>query len=134
MELIKKGKKIVIGIIIALIIIDIITIPGSTYIYAINGSMNQVISHLIQATIRLGLESIILFFLYKGHIWAKNLMVILLLIGGFFGLVIITSSKLYLFEIYFLIMSVVFIISAIILTASKSVKSFLYFQKNGFNE
>lgn len=134
MELVKKGKKIVIIIIMVLIMIDIITIGGCANLYAINGQINEVIAQLIRGTVRLVLEGVILFFLYKGHRWAKYLMTTLLITGAFFGFAIMTSMHLKLFDIYFLIIAVIDIALAITLIVSKSVKSFLSFQKNGFIE
>ncbi len=127
METIEKGKKLVTSIIILILLIDLFTIAITSSINAVNGMMSDATYKIIQGIIRILLEGLILFFLYKGHKWAKWLMSILLFIGGLFSIITFITS----FSIIILSMGLVYIVSGINLTASKSVKLFLEYQKNG---
>ncbi len=127
METIEKGKKLVTSIIILILLIDIFTIAITSSINAVNGMMSDATYKIIQGIFRLVLEGLILFFLYKGHKWAKWLMSILLFIGGLFSIITFITS----FSIIILSMGLVYIVSGINLTSSKSVKLFLEYQKNG---
>ncbi len=127
METIEKGKKLVTSIIILILLIDIFTIAITSSINAVNGMMSDATYKIIQGIIRLLLEGLILFFLYKGHKWAKWLMSILLFIGGLFSIITFITS----FSIIILSMGLVYIVSGINLTSSKCVKLFLEYQKNG---
>lgn len=134
MDLIKKGKKIVVGIIIAFLIIELFEIITFSYIYAVTGNMNSVVAQLVRGAFRLILECTIFFFLYKGHIWAKNLMIGLLLIGGIFGFASALGSGLHFLNIIMIALCITFLVFAIILMKSESIKCFLSFQKNGVKE
>ncbi|OPX42130.1 hypothetical protein CLHUN_40360 [Ruminiclostridium hungatei] len=127
LESIEKGKKLVTSIIILILLIDIFTIAITSSIYAVSGMMSDATYKIMQGIFRLLLEGLILFFLYKGHKWAKWLMIVLLFIGGLFSLITFITS----FSIIILLMGIVYIVIGIILTTSKSVKLFLEFQKNG---
>lgn len=127
METIEKGKKLVTSIIILILLIDIFTIAITSSINAVNGMMSDATYKIIQGIIRLLLEGLILFFLYKGHKWAKWLISILLFIGGLFSIITFITS----FSIIILSMGLVYIVSGINLTSSKCVKLFLEYQKNG---
>lgn len=131
MDLIKKGKKIVISIIVSFIIIELLEILTFSYIYAVAGNMNDVVAQLLRGAFRIILECTIFFFLYKGHTWAKNIMVGLLLIGGIFGLVSALGSGLHFLNIIMIALSIAFLGFAIVLMKSKSIQCFLSFQKNG---
>jgi|GEM_PF-2286326 len=129
MESAYNGRKILIGIIIFLLSINFLSIVIISSIYAANGMINDVIIEIIQGIVRTILECLILSFLYKGHKWAKWVLVSLLFIAGFFSLVSFLAS--YSFAV--LSLGLVYIAIGIVLTISKSVNLFLRVQKNGQN-
>lgn len=82
-------------------------------------------SAFVKGTFIFFLEGIILFFVYKGHEWAKWLITILL----FYWIVlsfVFTSSV---FNIFLLLMVLVYLAIGVILISSSSVKKFMIFQK-----
>jgi hypothetical protein len=127
MESIDKGKKLVTSIIILILLIDIFTIAITSSIYAVNGMMSYATYKIMQGIFRFILEGLILFFLYKGHKWAKWLLIILLFIGGLFSLISFLAN----FSFIVLLLGIVYIVIGMILTTSKSVKIFFEFQKGG---
>lgn len=127
MESIEKGKKLVTSIIILMLLIDIFTIAITTSIYAVNDMINYATYKIMQGIFRFILESLILFFLYKGHKWAKWLIIILLFIGGLFSLISFLAN----FSFIFFVLGIVYIVISIILITSKPVNMFLEFQKHG---
>lgn len=127
MESLKKGKRLVVSIIIFVLVLDIIVIAISSSFYAVSGMLGQATYKIAQGLFRLFLEGIILFFLYAGHRWAKWLLSILFFLGGLFSL----FSALATFSFLLLFMGVAYITIGIILLSSKPVKDFLEYQKKG---
>jgi len=126
MESVLKGKKIVIGIIITILLLDIIVIAITSSLYAYYGEIDEVLNELVTGSIRLILESFLLFFLYKGHQWAKSLLVFLLLLGVIFSLFSLLLS----FNIWMIFMAVLYIIISVNLLVPKSVKDFFRYQRS----
>ena len=133
MDLLKKGKRIVIAIIVVLILIDILSSSGLASIYIRLGDTHTAIIKIFHGLISLFLESLILYFLYKGHQWAKILITVVLLIRGVSSfssfLYVITTLE----AIYVTLLGLIYIGIISILFLSKSVNGFLLHQGNKAN-
>lgn len=120
-----KGKRTVISIIIVMLLIEIVTIAVTTPIYASSKGMDFASFKLTQGIVRFLLTCLLLFFLYKGHGWAKWVIAILSLIGGVFSLILTIGS----FNIVILLMGVIYTMISIVLIVSRDVKSFMKDQR-----
>jgi len=129
METIIKGKRLVIGIIALVLLIDIITIVVTASVYVSAGDMGLALSKSVTGVIRFALEGVILFFLYKGHAWAKWLIAVLLFIGGLLSIVSMLAG----IDIVLLVGGVIHLVSGATLIFSFSVKSFLNSQRGIVN-
>lgn len=125
MELIKQGKKMVIGIIIVMLFADIATIIYTGAIFLKYAEFDYFLLKMTQGTIRLILTGIMLFFMYKGSKIAKNIMITLLIFGGILGLI----SGLFTFNILSLVMTMIYLGIILVMMKSHSIKSFLSYQK-----
>jgi len=126
MESVLKGRKIVIGIIITILLIDFITIAVTSSLSVSYGNIEEATYNLMQGIFRFILECLLLFFLYKGHKWAKWTILILFFLGGLFSLI----SLLQIFNIFLLFLGLIYISIGITLLKSSSVKDFLRYQKD----
>lgn len=125
MESVMKGKKIIIAIITVMLLIDIITIITTSTIFASSRGMEYATYKLTQGIFRFLLTCLLLFFLYKGHGWARWVIAILLIIAGVFSLLSLVGF----FNIVMLIMGIVFSVMSVILFVSADVKSFMKYQR-----
>lgn len=123
MDLVKKGKNIIITIIVALILLDIISSSSVFLLYP--GSKDA-----LTIIIRLMLECLLYYFLYRGYRWAKVLITILMISAG--ALSVITSITLLgspVGLIISLMLGVLFIGIGITLVRSKTVNTFFSYQR-----
>ena len=127
MDLVLKGKRIVISLIVFVLVSDVIVIAINSSLYAVNGMFGQATFKIAQGLFRLFLEGVILFFLYAGHGWAKWLLSILLLLGGALSLL----SVLLTYSFFSLFIGIIYLTFGIVLLKSESIKCFLENQRNG---
>jgi len=125
MDLVSKGRKIIISIIVVLLLFDIAVIAITSSLYAAHGLYDYASFKLMQGLFRFTFEVIILFFLYKGHRWAKWLLIVLLVAAGLFSLISLISN----FDLLVLIIGLMLIFIVAVLIFSESVKEFLYYQR-----
>jgi uncharacterized membrane protein YfhO len=125
MASVEKGKKIIVGVVVSLLLIDFITTAATSSLYATNGMMEQASYKLLQGMFRFILTGVILFFLYKGHKWAKLLITILLLAGGLAVLLSLSNS----FNLITLAMGAIYFFISFILLTSNSVNKFMKAQR-----
>lgn len=129
MEMVNKGRKMVISLITIALLIDIITIVSSSLIYVTIDRMDLTYSQLLRGTFRLLVSGIIFFFLYKGHRWAKWLIVVLFIVSG-----LLTFLSLILFiNLLILVLGIIHIFLGIMLILSKNINYFLKYQKGIYN-
>lgn len=125
MDSVKKGRKLLIFIITTILLIDIITIAVTTSIIAVNGGMDYASFKLLQGIFRFLLTCLLLFFLYRGHSWAKWIISILLMISGvlsilsFFGVV----------NIFILLLGIIYTMISLVLIKSRDVNTFMKYQR-----
>lgn len=119
-----KGRKILIGVVFILLIIDIIATAVNSSIYAVNGELSAASFNLLQGIFRFILTVLILYFFYNGYIWAKRLITILLISGGLFALFF---SEFYFLTLFFI---VVYFGIGLVINFSNSVNDFLAYQKD----
>ncbi len=133
MDLVIRGKRIVIGIIAIILLIDVVTIVSIVTLYALSGNMGYATQKIVQGSIRLLLEIIISICLYRGHNWSKWILVVLLGLGGIISLfsVVPIFMTISVFGVVYLILGIVYIAMCITLIASKAVKAFMRYQKDG---
>ncbi len=133
MDLIIRGKRIVIGIIAIILLIGVATIVGSIILYGVNGDIGFATLKTVSGLIRLLLEIGILFCLYKGHNWARWLLVVFLGLGGIISLyfVIPLFTIISVFGVIYLILGTLYIAMCINLIVSKAVKAFMTYQRYG---
>lgn len=129
MENVNKGKKNIIGIIVLILLIDIITITVTSSLYAVYGNHEYATYKLMQGMFRFLLTGILLFFLYKGHKWAKWLTTFLFIIGGLLAII----SLLVRFNFLMLLMGIVYGGICIVLIKSSSIKDFMRYQRGEAN-
>jgi peptidoglycan/LPS O-acetylase OafA/YrhL len=127
MDSIKKGKRIIVSIIVAVLLIDFIIIAFVSTLYAMNGKYDYAAFKTVQGGFRFLLEMLILYFLYRGHKWAKWTLTILLLLGGLLSVFSLMSS----FNVFSLVLGVIYISISSILIASESVNNFFKYQRDG---
>jgi hypothetical protein len=125
MEKVNKGKNIVITLIVIVLLFEVISDVSVISIYVARGKANLASSELIQDITRLILTILLMYFLYKGHSWAKWITVVLFMIGGLLGLVSMLSS----FNVIILLLSLVYIAVGVIMITSSSVNEFLRYQR-----
>ncbi len=114
MESIEKGKGIIISTIVIILLFDFIII-------AFRGLLG---GRIVEGVIRFFLECLILFFLYKGHSWAKWVISILLILAG--GLSLLTLLRGFSLII---LLGVLYFIFGIALISSKDVNAYMDFKK-----
>lgn len=129
MEKVLKGKKIVIAIIVIFLLIDITTTVVTASIYASTGAMEEVAGKIIRGAIRFLLTCLLFFFLYKGHKWAKWLIVVLAILSGLFSALAFLATLSWVM----LALAVVNIGVGIVLLASGSVRDFFKYQRGELN-
>jgi hypothetical protein len=124
MDLVLKGKKMVIGIIILVLIGDIIfTLFGASLLTY--SSIDSARKLLVQGAFRVILEIILSYLLYKGNILAKWLLSSLLFLQSLLCFILILPQ----FNILLLLLSICLITLAGILFFSPAVKAFTSSQK-----
>lgn len=128
MELVQKGKKIVISIIVLMLLIDIVIIAVTSSVLAVSGYVSYATYNLMKGIFRFVLTVLVLFFLYKGYRWAKWLMVSLLFLGGGYAVLSLISA----FNIVVLAMAAIYICIGVILIFSKPVNDFFRYQKGDY--
>lgn len=133
MDLIIRGKRIVIGIIVIILLIDVATIISTTLLYSLNGNIGFATQKTVQGLIRLLLEIGISFCLYKGHNWSKWLLVVLLGLAGIISLysVVPILMTISVFGVIYLILGILYIAMCITLIVSKAVRAFIRYQRDG---
>lgn len=126
MEKVKAGRNIVIAIIVVMLLVDIVNIISAYFSYASNGEMQLAFASLRQGFFRFILTSLMFYFLYKGHRWAKWLSVVLFIIGG--GMALLTVALR--FSVLLLIVGILYIVISLLLILSKNVKQFFLYQRS----
>jgi len=132
-DLLKKGKHIVVAIIVVIILIDVLNSSFISSIYIRLGDTQTAIIKIFYGLIWLLLESLIFYFLYKGHQWAKIFMIVILLFRGipsfssFFYMITTLEA------ISVTISGSIYIGIILILFLSKSVNEFLLHQREKAN-
>jgi hypothetical protein len=128
LEMVNRGRKMVIAMIVIVLLIDIITTASTCLIYAASGSYELVSSNLTPGIVRFIITALIMFYLYKGYGWAKWLSVILFLIGGLVSLFLIVSD----FHVILLVLGLVYIFFGTMMIVSGSVNNFFRYQRGTF--
>lgn len=82
MELVQRGKKLLIIFTIGLLAISFLTTAINGSLLYREGQVQEATYKLTQGAIRFGLEYLLLVFLFKGHRWAKVLAAILCGVTG----------------------------------------------------
>jgi hypothetical protein len=121
----RKGKKIVVFMIVCILLFDIIIIG---ILFALNysiGNIAEAISNLPQDIFRFGLECILCVFLYKGHRWAKWITIVLFVLAGIVAGIFIIILPISPIVFFLLIFGITYLIFAGVLLFSRSVKMFL---------
>lgn len=130
MEMVNKGRKIVIALIVIILLIDIIVGASVSSFYAENGTMDMASYKLSQGIIRFILTALLMFFLYKGHSLAKWLSVVLFGLAGLGSLIQLVLS----FNAVSLAMGLAYIFFGAMLVASTSVNDFFRYQRGVFSD
>lgn len=125
MEMVNKGKKLVIGLIVIVLLINIVSIAFVSSIYAVSGRMDLASYKLLQGIFRFILEVLLLFFMYKGHRWAKWLFVMLFMLAGIMALLGLISE----FNLIVLVLGLVYVCFGVMMIFSRSVKTFFLYQR-----
>lgn len=125
MEIVNRGKKLVIAQIVIILLIDIVVTVWLSSLYIISGRMDLASSRIWQGFIRFLLTGSVLYFMYKGHRWAKWLLAVLLILGGLSGLASLTSG----FNLTLIAMSLVYGCIGIMMIFSKSINTFYLYQR-----
>lgn len=125
MELINKGKKLLIISIITVLSISFLTTAFISALYYNAGQIGEANHELIQGIIRFALSCLLFFFVYKGHRWAKIVTLILLGISGIAGLIMSFTISMYL-----LILAIVYV-GLFVVLLSKPVAAYMDYKKNG---
>lgn len=125
MQSVLRGKKITIAIIVIMLLVDITTTAITSSIYASYGDSGQASFKIMQGLFRFMLTGLLLFFLYKGHGWAKWIITILALIAG-------AISLLSIFNVILILMAAIYITIGVLLIVSKDIKHFMLSQRGEF--
>ncbi len=131
MELIKKGQKRLIIIIIVYLIFSFLTFVFSAASTHADGNTTEAIYELLQGMFRFTLESLLFFFIYKGYNWARITALVLLYLGAA-GSLLMT----FLYREYSLISIIMFVVCAVyilicLMLHSKPIKAYQQYKKNG---
>lgn len=125
MELVTKGKKMLIAVIVANLVISVFTIAIYASLLNTIGETSKAAYELAQGLFRFVLECLMFLFIFKGHRWARIVAMVLFGLGGVFALLMVFRSG-YLM----LFMAILYILSFIVLL-SKSVKAYQRYKKHG---
>lgn len=125
MDIVLKGKRLVTWIIVVTLLIDIITIAVISSLYATIGNMDYASYNLLRGIFRFILTGIIMYFLYKGHTWAKGLITVLALLSGLIAIMSLLAN----FNLIMFVMGSVYISIGVTLLTSNSIKNFMSYQK-----
>lgn len=126
MEMVNKGKKIVIALIVTVLLVSIIIGVSVSSLYAVGGQADVASYKLIQSLVRWILTAILMFFLYKGHSWAKWLFIVLF---GLAALIVLLSLNAG-FNVILVAVGTIYAFFCVMLICSQSVKAFLQYQKD----
>lgn len=132
MDAIKKGKYSLIAIIVLVILIDIYNFSHMIGAYINSGYANTIKVMGIEA-VKLFIHVMLLYSIYKGHQWARLTMIGLLLFLGISYFTGLLYGLAFEQTLYVIFLGVIYVFMAFILFFSKSVKEFMFYQRNGGN-
>jgi len=125
MEEIKKGKKLLITAIVVTLAVSLAaTALGSITTYNA-GKTNDAMNELLQGVFRFALEFLLLFFVYKGHKWARIVALVLFGLGSFFSFIAVIGKN-----TLMLVLALIYLFLFIALL-SKPVKAYQKYKKTG---
>ncbi len=125
MEIVNKGKKLVICLIVTILILNFIVTAILSSLYAISNRMDLANYRIIQGIFRFIVSGVILYFMYKGHQWAKWLLVVLFMVGGISGFISLTSG----FNLILVVLSIVYVCFGAMMIFSRSINTFYLYQR-----
>ena len=129
MRKVRKGKKLVIGLCAAILALDVIVSIVLFSVYAYMDRMDFAILKVISGIVRLGVDGVLLYFMYKGHNWAKWLLAVFFMMNGFRGLGSLLTS----FDLFVGIPSLFYLSLGIILISSDCINEFFMYQQGLYN-
>lgn len=120
MEKIQKGKKMLLAMIFAMLLLEIVLILMNARSYISIGNTEAAVSSLTEGTIRFFITGALLFFVYKGKPWARWIIIVLFLLGSLIAFV--------LFNFITLALGIIYTSFCMMLMFSSSIKAFLAYQ------
>lgn len=125
MELINKGKKLLIISIVTVLALSFIITALISGLYYNAGQIGEANHELIQGIIRFALSCLLFYFVYKGHRWAKIVTLVLFGFSGIAGMIMSFTISMYL-----LILAIVYI-GCFVILLSKPVTAYMDYKRNG---
>lgn len=120
MEKIQKGKKMLLAMIFAMLLLEIVIILMNARSYISIGNTEAAVSSLTEGTIRFFITGALLFFVYKGKPWARWIIIVLFLLGSLIAFV--------LFNFITVSLGIIYTSFCMMLMFSSSIKAFLAYQ------
>lgn len=120
MEKIQKGKKMLLAMIFAMLLLEIVLILMNARSYISIGNTEAAVSSLTEGTIRFFITGALLFFVYKGKPWARWIIIVLFLLGSLIAFV--------LFNFITVALGIIYTSFCMMLMFSSSIKAFLAYQ------
>ncbi|NLC77684.1 MAG: hypothetical protein GX750_08710 [Clostridia bacterium] len=127
MDLVNKGRKLLIVLIASFLIISFSTMILSSWLAYAMGELEVAIYGLLQNAIRFALECFLFWLIFKGYRWARIVMAILFGIGGIVSLIMALAGDL------FMIISTILCIAVVFILSSKPVVAFQRYKREGVN-
>lgn len=125
MELVNKGKKMLIAVIVVCLTLSVLVTALTAALYNTNGDTSQATYQLTQGLFRFVLECLLFLFVFKGHRWARITAIILFGIGGIFAFFAMFVTN------YLMLIIAVPYITSLIILLSEPVKIFQKYKKHG---
>ena len=134
MELINRGKKLLITAIVIYLSMEIAVILFSASIYYASGDVDLITASLFRGIVRNIFACLLFMFIYKGHNWARIIVLVLTGVSILYCFVsiIVFSSMLLLVILMLILLVPMFFLFFILL--NKSVKAFQHYKKTGIIE
>lgn len=120
MEKIQKGKKMLLAMIFAMLLLEIVLILMNARSYISIGNTEAAVSSLTEGTIRFFITGALLFFVYKGKPWARWIIIVLFLLGSLIAFV--------LFNFITVALGIIYTSFCMMLMFSSSIKAFFAYQ------
>lgn len=125
MELVNKGRKLLIILTVSYLIISFLTMMLSSWFSYALGEIGEATYGLLGDAISFALKCCLFWFIFKGHRWARIVMAVFCGIGGIVSLITAFAGD------SFMIISAILCIAIVFILLSKPVVAYQRYKRDG---